>query len=118
MNANSQAIISSLQTNAMIVDDHGNGTRERAANLVAIFTSRRGVEYVVQLFEVGQTSYFSVNPLYLDQNDGRVHLSTCSVGPAIDLRTVDSCAQAISEYNSWARENEINCGIFDEVVSI
>ena len=63
--------------NFMIIDNHDKQEKEIAG--VGIFESSGGELTPVALFNA---RYYSTNELYLD-NDDKVHLSICSVGPTV-----------------------------------
>lgn len=98
MENNLQNILAILNQNGgQYIDDHNRNTPGTdTAKAIAVHG-----RHVVLLFPKAQ--YFSINKLYICQ--GQVHLSTISVGGAIDLRN-SNLEQAILAYNKDGAEYE------------
>lgn len=75
------------------IDDHTD--REETCQFVGILTQPyKGKMYVVPLF-----AHCNLNPFYYDENDGRVHLSTCSVSGGFEFGPEGKVDEAVRQWN-------------------
>lgn len=84
-------LLERLEETDMYVDDHNGGKREEKLQGWAIL--RNG--YVCPILK---DTYFCLNPLYIDEEDNKVHLSTMSVAGTI-ISKDSSMKDAIEKYN-------------------
>lgn len=104
-----QAVIKAIQAKGNIfIDDHDPARKERGvSHLVVMDVFHRGSlkgQFVCPFYDY---DYFTLNPIYLDK-EGRPHLSTCSVGPCINVPRMLNRYNAEGLVREWNEEAEEN----------
>ena len=91
------------------IDDHDNHRYMPKALLVHVRLN--GTTVTTAEFD---SSYFCLNPLYFEEEEAEVHLSTCSNGGTIDMRHVKSPEEAVANYNKMHSYGAEGC-IYSQV---
>lgn len=96
-------------THGVYQDDHNSGASLRTTSCVGRYLEGE-VESIVMLFE---NSIFCINPMYRDE-DGAVHLSTCSIAGVVNARS--SLEKGVAAFNLAAEESPWSKGKITEII--
>lgn len=97
MTYNVSDVIHALFKNKMMIRDDHNGKELKIEKLLLQILPN-GSSRICPGFSKSYTPYFSVNPLYVD-DDGSVHLDRAATGGVIDYTNVLTEEEAINQYN-------------------
>lgn len=89
-------ILKALANDYKVVDDHNNRFEEIDCDMPMIQIKRHEVNVVFGT----TTSALSINPLYLSEDDGKVHLSPWSCGRVVRFDKWNTTEEAIDSYNN------------------
>lgn len=93
-------LTSLVDSGGRYIDDHGHSGREATAYAVARFEVGEH-KCLVLLFK---NVSFCINPVELNDHDGKVHLRTGSVGGVVNYREHLTLEEAIIAYNERSKE--------------
>lgn len=106
LNNNINEVIAALQKeNFVVIDDHQPGN-EYKCTLPLLQVGKNGRINICFGFMKSETQYFSVNPIYID-DDNKPHLSSLSCGGVVDYRYAKDEEEAINQYNEKAKNGYI-----------
>ena len=107
-------VLKALVENKMMIHDDHNGS-EYEAQMILLQIFKNGNSRICLGFKKSYTPYFSVNPLYVDKETGKVHLNRASSGGVVDYANVDNEEEGIKKYN---KEHEKEFGMHDKLTII